>query len=190
MRAAFLRVLNTMFDAQLSYATCKQIAQKIGSDVPFFVAGGTKVSSYDYNLCCIVTGRGENIQRINESRSFNYVLICPEVHIATKEAYALVDENQDLINDSGFPLLHNLEKMYKMSVDDWHFKNSFTDILRVKYPIIGQAIEELKSLGAAYAQMSGSGSSVYGIFNSIEEAKKAGNLLEKKWKRCFILPSS
>lgn len=188
--ASLLRALNTMFDVPLDEQKCHQIAQKIGSDVPFFLSGGNVVNPYNDNLACVVYGRGEKYHLLSEFRKFFYVLICPEVHSSTVEAYKLVDENQDLINDGSCPVLNKLEEMYKMSVSEWQFYNSFTDVLCQQYPVIRQALDDLKAFGSVYYQMSGSGSSVYGIFNSLEEAKIAHKELAKKWKRCFILPSS
>ena len=59
-----------------------------------------------------------------------------------------------------------------------------------RYPLIQKALEDLVVSGAAYVQMSGSGSSVFGVFDSKRKADSAFLTLSDKWKRCYSFPSS
>ena len=188
--ASFLRALNTMFNTELPYKTCADIALKTGSDVPFFLAGGTSIYGYDKYTSCVVSGRGELIQKINSRKDLTYIIICPDVHSSTKEAYGLIDEYPDYKKDSECPALEDLEKEYWKNPKEWKFCNSFTYLLGRKYPEINQALIDLKNTGADFCQMSGSGSTVFGIYVSKDEAENAIKKLDCKWKRCFILPSS
>lgn len=187
---ALIRALNTMFEAKLTYEECVEIALNVGSDVPFFLCGGISVEDYENNFSAVVTGRGDVIKKIPSRTDLFYVLICPDVHSSTPEAYGLVDENPGLKMDNDCPGVAFLEEMFHDDVKSWRFSNSFTEVLSRKYPDIRKALEDLKDNGAEYVQMSGSGSSVFGVFTKLEEAKKTQKMLNKKWKRCFILPSS
>jgi 4-diphosphocytidyl-2-C-methyl-D-erythritol kinase len=188
--ASFLRALNSMFNTNLSYDICAKIALKTGSDVPFFLAGGTTIYGYDNNTCCVVSGRGELIQKIDSRKDLIFIIICPDVHSSTKDAYSLIDEYPDCKKDSECPALEDLEAEYRKNPQQWKFCNSFTYLLSRKYPKINQALIDLKKSGADYYQMSGSGSTVFGVFLSREKAELAKKQLDCKWKRCFILPSS
>lgn len=188
--AALIRAMNEMFDFNLPLKECEGIASRVGSDVSFFLSGGTMVSGYNDNAAAIVTGRGEIVHRITSHGGLCYLLICPEVHSSTVEAYKMFDECSDLIINQDFPVLADLEEMYYKPVAEWKFNNSFAKIMANKYPEIGKAVTDLCDCGSLYSQMSGSGSSVFGVFESLEDAKDAYGKLSQMWKRCFILPSS
>jgi 4-diphosphocytidyl-2-C-methyl-D-erythritol kinase len=137
-----------------------------------------------------VSGRGELIQKIDSRKDLSYIIICPDVHSSTKEAYSLIDEYPGYKKDSECPVLGDLEKEYHKHPKEWKFCNSFTYLLSRKYPEINQALLDLKETGADYYQMSGSGSTVFGVYASKKDAANAKKILDCKWKRCFILPSS
>lgn len=181
--AAMLRGLQKLFNISLDEVQLQNAASKIGSDVFFFL------SDEVVNSTALVTGRGENVDYIKSRRDLSYVLVCPGVHSSTKEAYGLVDDwNNGSMTE--FPMLNKLEFIYDGSVKNWSFNNSFTEPLVQKYPEIENALRDVRLTGADFVQMTGSGSVVFGVFESEEDSKKAYTQLCQTWKGCYILTSS
>lgn len=179
--AAFIRALEKLKGIRLSEKQLDAIASEVGSDVFFFThcdSAGT--------CCAVVTGRGEFVRVIKKRRDLYFVMIFPEIHSSTKEAYILVDK---LLANNGkikYPLLGDLEKMYFSPVSEWKFKNTFTEALKLKYPEIDIALQKLRETNALYSEMSGSGSTVFGIYASWEEAKIAAKILNDEGLKCVV----
>jgi len=73
------------------------------------------------------------------------------------------------------------EKIYMKDISEWTFRNTFTAVIAQKLPSVGNAINELKNVGCCYAEMSGSGSTVFGAFTSELQAERCCNLLDTSW---------
>jgi 4-diphosphocytidyl-2-C-methyl-D-erythritol kinase len=181
--AGMLQGLQKLFEVSLTDAELKKAAETIGSDVSFFLYDGP-----DYDAA-IVTGRGENVRYIKSRRDLFYVLVCPGVHSSTKEAYDLVD-NWNNGDSTAFPSLSDLEAIYRSPVKNWAFENSFTKPIAWKYPIIQKAIQDVKSFNPDFVEMTGSGSVVFGIFSSENDAKKAYTQLCQIWKESYLLKTT
>jgi len=178
--ASFLEALNRFFNTKLNHNTKHTLATKIGSDVPFFLGPD----------CALVTGRGDIIREIPVRKDLFFVLVIPDVHSSTKEAYAFVDEWMEQHIEKSVLSMADLEYMYENNVSDWTFSNTFSDSQIYHYPEIGKALSDIRLSGALFAEMSGSGSSVFGVFLSEKKAKAATDLLLHKWKRCLMVSSS
>lgn len=155
--AAFtLRLLNSMFDLKLSVEVLKKYAAQLGSDCSFFIE----------DIPMIGTGRGEVLSPASNYLSGLYlVLVKPDIHVSTAEAYSgIVPQKTE------FPITEIL----KLPISEWgrRLKNDFEKSVFEKHPLIGQLKEKMYSCGAIYASMSGSGSSVYGIFEKPVDLKK------------------
>jgi 4-diphosphocytidyl-2-C-methyl-D-erythritol kinase len=152
--AAFvLRLLHTIFELGISNEQLKSYASQLGSDCSFFMAEGAMIG----------TGRGEILSPISLTlKELHLVLVKPDIHVSTAEAYATVVPN---------PHPWAIEKTLQLPLDQWkgQLKNDFEKPVFEKYPLIGQLKEKLYSFGASYAGLSGSGSCVFGIFeNSVD----------------------
>lgn len=171
--AALICALDELFNTELSVEHKKAIAMKTGSDVPFFLYGG----------CAVVTGRGELICEITPRKNLYFLIVQPDIFVSTKVAYEMVDLWLEKNNDLCFPNLAELEAMYHGPVSNWSFDNSFTQPLVNRYPIIGEGIRQLKAGGAIYANMSGSGSAIYGVFCKKEDAENAATQVccKQRW---------
>ena len=174
--AAMITALDSLFDTKLTKEEKVAIGLKVGSDVPFFMYGGA----------AIVTGRGEFVRSIKMRDDLFFVVIMPNMHSSTKEAFVLFDEHDD--SSLNYLNLHGVEQTYMGSIDEWKFNNSFTNPLVKKYPIIGCALQDLIVNGADFTQMSGSGAAVYGVFKSEVIAKEAYTRLCKNWN-CRLVRS-
>ena len=174
--AALTRMLERLCNVRLSDSELDNIAAETGSDVFFFMHCDEKGQG-----CALVSGRGEVVKKIHGRDDLFLVLIFPEVSSSTKEAYALVDEALACGNVLISPEFDELELVYRRPPENWTFINTFTPVISAKYKDIGRAIEALRALGCEYAEMSGSGSTVFGIFSSRQEAESAVKELTGSW---------
>jgi 4-diphosphocytidyl-2-C-methyl-D-erythritol kinase len=155
--AAFaLRLLNLIFDLKLSVERLKNYAAQLGSDCSFFIEDSPIIG----------TGRGEILSPCSVHLAGRYlVLIKPEVHISTTDAYAEVAPQQSEFS---------IERILDLPLGEWKskLKNDFERSIFKKFPSIGELKEKMYGCGAIYASMSGSGSSVFGIFENPVDLKK------------------
>ena len=174
--ASFLRALALLTDVELTDELADAVAEQVGSDVFFFLHCGK-----DGTGAALVSGRGEVVQPIAPRTDLHIVLVFPNVHSSTKEAYALVDEEQKSGDGQCYPDFSEYERVYKSSVTTWTFVNSFTSALTKKYPAIAEALADVKRSGAVWSDMTGSGAVVFGVYEAAEASKKALAKLQKKW---------
>jgi 4-diphosphocytidyl-2-C-methyl-D-erythritol kinase len=147
--ACLLKAVNRHFSLNIDIASLSAIALELGSDCPFFIDG---IPSY-------ATGRGELLTHLTPLvEGFYLVLLNPGVGINTAEAYK---------NCRPAKPDQNLDSLYLLPVNEWKdfIKNDFEDYAFKIHPIIGEIKTELYNSGAIFSLMSGSGSSVYGIFS-------------------------
>lgn len=185
--SSFIQSLDCLFGTHLSDSDLAFLAGQVGSDVFFFThalaADGKKRFSVYEPFAAIVEGRGEVVRQIDARNDFSVLLVFPEVGVSTKNAYSLVDqwymENKIL---SGVDEASGLEKIYRKDVKDWTFVNDFTVPVCSVYSSVAEALVLLKDVGAAFADMSGSGSTVFGIFKIRSDALEAQKKLEGKFR--------
>ena len=174
--AALTRMLETLCNVRLSDSELDNIAAGTGSDVFFFMHCDEKGRG-----CALVSGRGEVVKKIHGREDLFLVMIFPKVSSSTKEAYALVDEALARGKVLVSPEFDELELVYRRPPEKWTFINTFTPVISAKYKEIGGAIEALQALNCDYAEMSGSGSTVFGVFASRLQAESAIEKLAGSW---------
>lgn len=187
--SSFLKSIDTLLGTNLSESELLKISGEVGSDVFFF----TKALCSGYNpnggmYTAIVEGRGEKIETIQSRDDLNILLVFPGVEVSTKIAYSLVDDYYSL-NSAKIDLIHsNLDLLqeWKRDVKEMGFVNDFTAPVIEKYGLIGKALEDIKTSGADFADMSGSGATLYGIYSNRVKATVAAEILSKKWKTVLI----
>jgi len=143
-----LRLLNSIFQLNLSQEKLMTYAAQLGSDCSFFVQDGPMMA----------TGRGEVLSPVAiNMRNYYLVIVKPDIHVSTAEAYAGIRPRTPS---------QSLADTVRKDVSMWHLymENNFEKSVFEKYPRIGEIKEELYARGALYASMSGSGSALYGIF--------------------------
>lgn len=147
--AAFaLRLLNAVFDLKLTVIQLREFAAQLGSDCSFFIDDKPMLGS----------GRGERLTDLSLNLKGLYmVLVKPDIHVSTAEAYAGVRPHTPP---------HTIAEILSLPVAAWREQliNDFEISVFEKYPKIATIKNELYNHGAIYASMSGSGSSVFGIF--------------------------
>lgn len=148
--AAFaLKLLSTLFNLQLSNQQLHHYALKLGSDCPFFLDPKPMLGF----------GRGDVLEPVSLELSGKFItLIKPAVHVSTADAYSGVIPIQPSVA---------IKDVLVMPLAAWrsHLKNDFEESVCKRYPIINDVKQALYEAGALYASMSGSGSTVYGIFD-------------------------
>ena len=143
-----LKLLNTTFSLDMSDIDLANMAVKLGADCPFFI----------YNRPLFASGIGEVFDNVDLSLdAYFIVLVKPNIHVPTKDAFAQIVPMQPQLS---------LKEIIKLPIEEWRevMKNDFEKSVFSKYPTIEVIKNKLYDMGAAYASMSGSGSSVYGIF--------------------------
>jgi 4-diphosphocytidyl-2-C-methyl-D-erythritol kinase len=178
--AAFVRALQKLSGITLSFHQKEKIAAETGSDVFFFLL-------CDREGCAVVTGRGEVVKSIRARDDLYILLVFPGVQSPTAKAYALVDAYFKEGKTVVCPAYTDLETVYNSQVSSWNFANSFTPSLVSCFPEIARALDDIRRTGALYGEMSGSGSTVYGIFPSEKEAENARCVLAERWKGCMVV---
>ncbi len=150
--------LNELFALGLSKEELAAEVTPLGADCPFFI----------YNVPCYAEGIGDRLTPIDlDLKGIRIVLIKPEEGVSTKEAYSgikLNGEGLDILDDLG--VLGNLDKCI----------NDFEATVFPKHPIIADIKKRLLDAGAFYASMSGSGSTVFGLFKNDPEGRTDANL--------------
>ena len=180
--AALVRLLEKACQITLNENQYDFIAAQTGSDVFFFVHGDE-----DGKSCALVSGRGEIVRRIKPRLDLNILLVFPKVSSSTKEAYALVDEyiaaKKNIFLEVPFS---EYEAIYNRPVGEWKFVNTFTPAVSKVYSDIRNALELLKKSGCPYAEMSGSGSTVYGVFALRQQALEVQEKLAGKYESKLV----
>lgn len=141
-----LKLLDYVFELNLNEEQILHYAQRVGSDCSFFVK----------NRPTYIYGRGEKCEEIDLDLSNYYIVLAkPDLKISTAEAYSNVKPKPSKVDYRNIPDIKQWKEV---------LKNDFEDSLFPKYPILKEIKDTLYNNGAIYASLSGSGATVYGIF--------------------------
>ncbi len=174
--ASLIRCMENFTGLKLSGEQLSDVASKVGSDVFFFTRCNEKGTG-----CALVSGRGEIVEPIRGREDLILLLIFPKSASSTKLAYAMIDEMFEKGIEVKSPAFAELQSVYNTSPEKWNFINTFTPVITEAYPEIAAALEQVKNTGALYTEVSGSGSTVFGIFTSMQQAIYSCNLLADTW---------
>ena len=159
--AAFaLKMLNDIAGLGLSAEQLRGYASRIGADCAFFID----------NTPAYATGIGDILSPTPCSISgYHLVLVKPDIYVSTKDAYALVTPQKPQVP---------LTSIAKRPIHKWKdtMKNDFEKSIFTKHPEMEKIKEDLYSMGAVYASMSGSGSSFFGIFKEEQDIDRIKEL--------------
>jgi len=165
--AAALVGLNAIWHLKFSPGVLAHIGAGLGADVPFFMTGGTAIG----------VGRGDRIYPLVDVKPMGLVLIKPSFGVATADAYRWLDEDTaaqpapsacaDL--PSGWP------------AGSLHILNDLQAPVTRRHPQVQEAIDALRREGALAAAMTGSGSAIFGVFQSAAALRAARRLRRRDW---------
>ena len=148
--AFMITLLNRRFNLRMRESMMERYAARLGSDCAFFVS----------NTPSLATGRGEILNPIGLSlKGYTILLVKPDVSVSTAEAYAGVTPKQPAVA---------LSEAVMRPVSEWKdcVFNDFEPSVFKKYPLLAEIKQRLYDLGADYAAMTGSGSTIYGLFRA------------------------
>ena len=175
--AAALIGINKLLDFKANRQELMEIGSKLGADVPFFLFGGAALAS----------GIGNKLKRINFPLRLWFLLVNPGFPISTAWAYQnlrrkLTKKTNDNIN---IP-----DKVNQVSEITKLFSNDLEEVVIHKYPDVKKIKDELLENGAKGALMTGSGPTVFGVFEDEEKARRAFPRLSYYSRRTLFLAHS
>lgn len=162
--AFFIHLLNDKFELGISWGEMHNYARQLGSDCSFFIS----------NKPSFAEGTGDQYESMKLDLSkYHIALVYPNIHINTAKAYSGVipkRPTRSLEND-----------LLNLPIQQWKefIHNDFEDSVFLQFPELKEIKQQLYSMGAEYAAMSGSGSTVYGIFKNKTD-------LKNNFKNCFV----
>jgi len=163
----------------LSDSELAVIAAQLGSDVPFFLSSGQ----------ALVVGRGDIVQPITLEIPWTFGLVIPDIHVNTAQAYST-------LGITGEHPGNNLVDIIRRGVNNQEvmrnsLRNDFEQSVFAQHPVLQGIKSHLLEAGALYAAMSGSGSTIYGLFTSVESAALALRPLSNHRNYiCHAVPTS
>ncbi len=166
-----LLMLNELNGNVFTETEMAEMALILGADCPFFV----------YNEPCFAEGVGERLQKIDLNLSGWWcALVKPDLSISTKEAFAGVTPKEPE---------KSLKDISWIAIEEWNgrMKNDFEDAMFPNHPVMGEIKKSLLASGAVYAAMSGSGSTLFGLFELREDALKAVSKFQEHYTTVCLL---
>ena len=146
--AYMLKLLNEKFNLELSDENLEEYAAKLGADCAFFIR----------NTPTYAEGIGNIFSPISLSlKGYQIVLVKPDIFVSTRDAFAQIKPHRQEIP---------LKEVIKQPIEEWKERmvNDFEESVFPQFPAIKEIKEKLYEAGAIYAAMTGSGSSVFGLF--------------------------
>lgn len=167
--AAALFGMNLLFQLHLKQKELMERGLKLGADVPYCVMRGTALAE----------GIGEKLTPISNKLKCGVLVVKPSFSVSTKKVYEEFDEIKDINHPDIDRIIeaireNDLQKMCH------YMGNNLELVTQRQHPMIGQIKEEMMAEGALQSMMSGSGPTVFGIFNTVQEAETAGEVFRHR----------
>jgi 4-diphosphocytidyl-2-C-methyl-D-erythritol kinase len=173
--AAVLRALNTLFETKQSRRTLELLGERVGSDVPFCVAGGTSLAE----------GRGEILTDLEPIPDCSVVICKPAFAISTPELFSRISCDKIHLRPDTNGLIDALKKK-NLSAVARRMYNVFEDVLPKGTSAVGEIKQRLLDHDALGAVMTGTGSAVFGLFADESAARNAFDDLKRLYQECYL----
>ena len=175
--AAVFKGMNTLFSLGLSTQELQKLAVKLGADIPYCIVGGTALAE----------GIGEKLTILPDAPDCFLLVAKPDINVSTKYVY----ENLNLPRLKKHPDIDGMVEAVKKGDAEGiieRMDNVLQSVTEEKYPVISQLKDFMEDNGAKKALMSGSGPTVFGVFEREEDAVTAGEKLadRKMVKQIFV----
>lgn len=164
--AVTLKALNSLFNLKLSYTKMAEMALKLGSDVPFFLDPKPAIAK----------SRGEKFFPVNISISYPILIVNPGIYISTKWAFERIKPGKPKVE---LEKIFSSEKIKLAELKEL-VKNDFEPIVFNEYPEIEEIKNKMYEFNCDFALMTGTGSSVFGIFSNLQDAYWAEEFFKSK----------
>jgi 4-diphosphocytidyl-2-C-methyl-D-erythritol kinase len=166
--AAVLKGINILFDLSLSTDALCEMGVKIGADVPYCIMGGTALSE----------GIGEILTPLRAMPECFILVAKPDIRVSTACVYTAFDNLKEKVHPDVDAMTVAIEEGSLNKVAEL-LGNSLEGVTGQEYPVISKIEELMLCNGALGAVMSGSGPTVFGLFNKKEEAAGAGSVIKE-----------
>lgn len=173
--AALLRILRDFYAPELSTETLERIGLAVGSDMPFCVRGGTALAE----------GRGEILTDLKPIPACTFVLCKPEFGIPTPTLFALVGSHKLIHRPDIDGMMASVEAQDLRGIAS-RLGNVFEEVLPEEFSEVFEIKQSLLDLGALNAAMSGSGPTVFGIFEDRTCAEYAVQVLKRRYRQTYL----
>ena len=160
--SAALRAMNRMFDLGEEETKLRELGLRIGADVPFCLLGGTALAE----------GIGEMLTPLPAMPECSILLVKPKFGISTKYVYHAIDE-KPVDKHPGIDAIVNALHEHSLKDICANMGNILENVSCAEYPVLNEIKGKMREMGAMNALMSGSGPSLFGIFDDPEKAKAA-----------------
>lgn len=178
--AAVLVGLNKLWNLGLSESELKDIGLKLGADVPFCITGGSALAE----------GIGEELTNIKGLPEDLNILVCkPNIFVSTKEVYQSLNMDKVKRRPKNKELIDALQKEDVKFISE-NMVNVLEEVTSLKYSEIGQIEDIMIKNKALGSMMSGSGPTVFGLFDNKDCAIKAKEDLQAKYNQVYLVKSS
>lgn len=174
--AAGIAGLSRLYACDLSVNGMAAMAARVGSDAALFVHGGT----------IRMRGRGEQVEPLPDAPELHLVVVKPELGVSTAWAYGELDKSDrnraECRSDAAERAIRSGDRAALIEC----LANDFDPVVTAAFPEIGRAKQLLRGAGAEAAMLCGSGSAVFGVFESAEAARLAGDGLKGEFAHIFV----
>lgn len=172
--AVVLLALKRLWQLDIAYPDIVELAMRLGSDVPFFLMGGTALG----------IGRGEEVYPLEEVEETHLLIVNPGFAVPTADAYARLSR----LTRVEAPRIIPFTLIAAKGIRELPLaaSNDFEEVVSAAYPKIAELKRRLVGLGARNASMTGSGATVFGVFDKLESSEHAQSEMASAgyWSHC------
>lgn len=176
--AAVLCALDKLYGTNLSDSELCKIGLTLGADVPYCILGGTQLAE----------GIGEKLTELKPLPKTAFLLVKPPISISTGDIYRAIDSCESLVHPDTDAVIDAIESGDIKAVADG-LSNVMEKVTASDNPIICEIKDAMLKKGALGAQMSGSGPTVFGIFDDYSKAKAAADEMSDRFSEVFLMNS-
>ena len=179
--ASMLLFLNRFYKLNLSLTELSEIAAMFGSDIPFFINKKE----------CICEGRGEIVHEIRPFSNYYILLATPNVRVSTKEIFTKFDsfdipESRRQLGDISFDNCVDAIERKELKLLSSNLFNDLEIVTESLFSDVTVFKDKMLKMGALTSLMSGSGPTVFGIFNSYLKALNCKNQIKREHSDAFV----
>lgn len=173
--AAVIKVMNDLFNVNESKEKLASIGVAIGADIPFCIYGGT----------ALIKGIGEEVKPLKNFKNHILILVKPNFGVSTKEVYGSIDIKKIHKHPNTKALIHAIEREDEKFISR-NMKNVLENVTLNKHRVLKDIKHGMIKMGAEGSLMSGSGPTVFGIFDDMLKAQKCYDVMKKNFNEVYI----
>lgn len=173
--SAVLKSMNELFETKLSLKELCSIGIKLGADVPYCILGGTRLAE----------GIGDELYSLPKIPRCQILIVKPAFSVSTKAVYEKFDSCKKITHPDTKALIQGLEAGDLNSMISG-MGNVLESVTETEFPVISDIKEDLYQYGALISQMSGSGPTVFAIFDNMTKAKIARQAMWEKYRTVYL----